>query len=138
MKKAVVRAAGMGVLAIAATFLGAGVSSAETVPDGVYQGTVNGAPVPIWEGKNIYDNGTGVINRLSGTPAFPGNVYAGPSRYDGKPVVHIDYRRLSPQLGAIFHDEVVQDVANPNRLNGTMYFTGFGAPLPVLSFTLTK
>lgn len=113
-------------------------ASAEGVPDGVYRGTVNGITMPIWEGKTISENGTRVINRLAGIPAFPGDVYQGASIHNGAPGTHIDYRRLSPELGSFIHDEVTVDAGNPNQLNGTMYFTGFGAVVPVLPFTLTK
>ncbi|MEW1882354.1 MULTISPECIES: hypothetical protein [Nocardiaceae] len=99
---------------------------------------MNGAQVPVWDGKTISGDGTSVINRLNGLDRFPADVYAGTSIFDGSPVTHIDYRVLSPQLGMLVHDEVTPDANDPNRLNGRMYFTAFGSPIPVLSFTLTK
>lgn len=132
------RTAALGVTLVAAPLIGSGIAAADSVPDGVYQGTVNGVAVPMWEGKTISAGGTEVVNRISGFDRFPGDVYAAPSIVDGSPVVHIDYRTLSPQIGMFLHDEVTQDALDPNRLNGQMYFTGLGEPIPVLPFTLRK
>lgn len=138
MNRTITRTTGLGVMLATASLLGAGVSAADTVPDGVYEGTVNGAPVPMWEGKTISRDGTAVINRINGSDLFPADVYAGTSIHDGSPVTHIDYRALSPLIGMFLHDEVTVDAGDPDRLNGQMYFTAFGDPIPVVPFTLSK
>ncbi|KIQ19213.1 hypothetical protein [Rhodococcus sp. MEB064] len=123
--------------AVGAALAAPTLASAGPVPDGVYIGTTSqGAPVPLWDGKTI--TGDTTVNRLLGVNAIPGDVYRAPSIAGGGDVVHVDYSRLSPAFGAVFHDEMTQDAVNPNRWNGTVYFVGAGQPIEVGAFAITR
>ncbi|MBY6363047.1 hypothetical protein [Rhodococcoides corynebacterioides] len=114
-------------------------SAAPLPPDGVYVGTdPSGAPVPFWQGKTIIGGGTAATNRVLGADVMPADVYSAPSIATGADVIHVDYGRLSPALGALVHDEMTVDPANPGRYNGTVYFVGFGGAAPIGGFTLTR
>ncbi|MBY6684187.1 hypothetical protein HQ305_05800 [Rhodococcus sp. BP-149] len=126
-----------GAAAIGAALAAPTLASAGPVPDGVYVGTTpEGAPVPLWDGKTI--TGDTTVNRLLGVNAIPGDVYRAPSIATGADVVHVDYSRLSPAFGAVFHDEMTRDAVNPNRWNGTVYFVGAGQPVVVGGFAITR